>query len=76
MVRILEPYVNHALTYTTLFKGIRGLANTGGKSGHPQIHEVGTGGFWHEIQVNKIEIDGGGTGGEEYILLLYCPARW
>lgn len=33
------------------------------KSGHPQIHKVWSGGLWHEIQVNKVEIDGGGYRG-------------
>ncbi len=63
MVKILEACVNRTHSQYNLFKELRRLANTDGKSGHPQIHEIGAGSLWNEIQVNKIEIDGGGYRG-------------
>ena len=40
MVRKFAPIVNYTFSYITIFKGLMRLANLGGKSGHPQIHEV------------------------------------
>ena len=60
MVRKLTLFVNHTFIYSVIFKGIMRYGHPGRKSGHPQVHKVGPRSLWYEVQVNKIEIDGGG----------------
>jgi hypothetical protein len=59
MVRKSTPFVNYTFIYSTTSKGVMWFSHSGGKSGHPQVHEVWSGGLWNEIQVNKIKINGG-----------------
>ena len=59
MVRKFTLLVNHTISYMLIFKGIKRFINRDEKSGHPQVHKIGPGGLWNEIQVNKVEIDDG-----------------
>ena len=51
MVRKFKDFVNRRFFYIPNSKGITQPANPGEKSGHPQVHEIGSGGFREKIQI-------------------------